>query len=204
MADLCQLKGYYFITDNSFYDILESARLALEAGATVIQYRHKDASTRQMAETSIKLRSLTDSRALLIINDRIDIALACGADGIHLGQADMPVELARKLFGGIIGITVHDVDEAVDAARSGADYIGLSPIFETSTKKDAGRACGTGMISDVKKAVDIPVIAIGGINHSNAKAVVDSGADGLCSISAVLGSGDIIGQIRKFQVLYEG
>lgn len=197
--------GLYVVTDEglsrgmSHSDI---ARLALEGGADAIQLRDKNMGGRMLMEHARMIRRMTnDLGKLLIVNDRLDIALASGADGVHLGQEDMAVADARRLAPRpfMIGITVHDVDEALKAERGGADYLGLSPIFSTGTKADAGAACGVGMISNVKKAVTIPLVAIGGIGPSNARDVLEAGADGLAVISVVVGQPDIAGSARRLK-----
>ena len=144
------------------------------------------------------------SEALFLINDRIDIALATEADGVHLGQTDIPCIVARKMLGPgkIIGITVHNLAEAKEAETSGADYLGISPIFQTNTKLDAGKPAGIALIEEIRKQVSIPLIAIGGINHSNATEVIKAGADGLCAISCVVAKENVDEEIKKFQELF--
>ncbi len=156
-----------------------------------------------MYEEAVKLREICRNTPFLI-NDRIDIALAVDADGVHLGQSDMPYSAARKLLGPekIIGITVHNLAEALDAQRSGADYLGVSPIFQTATKHDAGKPAGIALIEEIRARVDIPLIAIGGINLANAPEVVSAGADGLCAISAVVAKKDVGREIERFQELF--
>ena len=141
---------------------------------------------------------------LFLINDRVDIALAAEADGVHLGQSDMPCLAARKLLGPekIIGVTVHNLAEALQAESIGADYLGVSPIFQTATKPDAGKPAGISLIEEIRAQVDIPLIAIGGINHSNASEVVRAGADGLCAISCVVAKENVRDEIIKFQEIF--
>lgn len=199
------LKGYYFITDArlSRAGNISDVKNALAAGVTVIQYRNKQASTRQMYEEAIKLRPLCRS-AFFLINDRLDIALAAGADGVHLGSDDLPYQAARKILGKnkIIGLTVHSVREARQAQKLGADYIGVAPVFTTKTKKDAGKPAGVRLIEEIHRQVSIPIIAIGGIKLSNAAEVIRAGADGLCAISAVVTKPDVKREIKKFQLLF--
>ncbi len=200
------LKGYYFITGSSLSRAgnISDVKNALAAGVKVIQYRNKVSATKEMRAEALELKSLCKN-ALFLINDRLDIALSVNADGVHLGCGDMPYSAARKLLGGdkIIGLTVHSVREAEEAQKLGADYIGVSPIFATKTKSDAGKAAGTGLIREIKKRVSLPLIAIGGINLSNAKEVIAAGADGLCAISAVITKPDVKKEIEKFQELFE-
>ncbi len=154
-------------------------------------------------EEAIQLRKICRD-PLFLINDRVDIALSSGADGVHLGQADMPCRAARSLLGPdkIIGITVHNLAEAQEAQNLGADYLGISPIFKTATKPDAGKPAGIALIEEIRRQVDIPLIAIGGIDHSNAPEVVRAGADGLCAISCVVTKENVAQEIKKFQELF--
>jgi thiamine-phosphate pyrophosphorylase len=147
-----------------------------------------------------EIKRICKNNAKFLVNDRVDIALAVDADGVHLGQNDMPIEIARKLMGDdkIIGLTVHNVDEAIEAENKGADYIGLGPIFDTSTKKDAGGEIGPNKIREIKNLIRIPVIAIGGINMENCESVIRNGADCLAAISAVVYSDDVKSETKKF------
>ncbi len=127
------------------------------------------------------------------MNDRLDIALACGADGVHLGQDDLPLQAARVIAPRpfIIGISVGTVDEAIQAEREGADYVAVGPVFSTGSKSDAGPGLGLQRVNEIKRAVFIPVIGIGGIHTDNAGAVIAAGADGIAVISAVVSQADI-------------
>ncbi|MFC1539681.1 thiamine phosphate synthase [Candidatus Latescibacterota bacterium] len=193
---------FYLITDSglSAGGILDDVEQAVNAGGTIVQYREKNKSTMDMIAEASKIKEICAGKAVFLVNDRIDLALAVDADGVHIGQYDMPFETARRLLGGdkIIGLTVHNEEEAVQAEAIGADYVGLSPIFETSTKTDAGIACGVSMIEQTKKAVSIPVVAIGGISKENVREVVEAGADSVVAISAILASGDVYGETRDF------
>ena len=199
------MKGYYFITDSrlsragNISDVMEAAACKVDA----VQYRNKNAETRVMYEEALHLREICRDLTFLI-NDRIDIALAVGADGVHLGQTDMPCKTAREMLGEekIIGVTVHNLFEALVAKRDGADYLGVSPIFQTATKSDAGKPAGIALIEEIRRKIDIPLIAIGGINLSNAPEVIGAGADGLCAISCVVESDDVSAQIKRFQDLF--
>jgi thiamine-phosphate pyrophosphorylase len=199
------LRGYYFITDSrlSRAGNASDVKNALAAGVRMVQYRDKEAGTRQLYEEALRLKSVCKG-AIFLINDRLDIALGIGADGVHIGRDDLPYRLARRLLGKkkVIGVTVHSVKEAQEAQRLGADYIGVSPIFTTGTKRDAGKPAGIRLIKEIKRRVGLPVIAIGGINLSNAKEVVEAGADGLCAISAVVTKPDVKKEIKKFQALF--
>jgi thiamine-phosphate pyrophosphorylase len=199
------LKGYYFITDSGLSRAgnISDVEQAVACGVGVIQYRNKNGDTREMYEESSRLREICRDAAFLI-NDRIDIALAVDADGVHLGQSDMPYRAARKLLGQdkIIGITVHNLQEALEAQALGADYLGVSPIFPTQTKADAGRPAGIILIEEIRRRIDTPLIAIGGINLANAPPVIKAGADGICAISCVVAKEDAGAEVRKFQDLF--
>lgn len=199
------MRGFYFITDAllSRAGNLTDVKSALIAGTRIVQYRNKFASTMAMFEEAFLLRRLCKG-VTFIVNDRVDIALSIDADGIHLGQDDMPYKIARKLLGPnkIIGLTVHSLNQAIRAEKIGADYLGVSPIFKTGTKQDAGVPCGVELIRKIKGRCRIPVIAVGGINLSNAKEVVASGADGLTAISAVVTKPNVRERIEKFQELF--
>lgn len=198
------MKGYYFITDSglSHAGNISDVKQAVACGVEVVQYRNKNAETREMYEEALMLKEICCD-AVFLINDRIDIALAVDADGVHLGQSDMPYAAARKMLGPkkIIGITVHNLAEALEAQALGADYLGVSPIYQTATKSDAGKPAGIALIEEIRARVHIPLIAIGGINLANAPEVVKAGADGLCAISAVVAKENAGDEIKKFQEL---
>ncbi|MDD4980182.1 MAG: thiamine phosphate synthase [Candidatus Omnitrophica bacterium] len=199
------LSGYYFITDSrlSRAGNISDVKNALACGVRVVQYRDKYSSTKDMYIEALKLRSIC-RKIIFLVNDRLDIALGVNADGLHIGCDDLPYHVARKLLGKdkIIGLTVHSFKEAKAAQRLGADYIGVSAIFATRTKGDAGEPLGTGLIRKIREEVSIPIIAVGGINLSNAKEVIECGAYGLCAISAVITKPDVKKEIKKFQALF--
>ncbi len=199
------MKGYYFITDSKLSRAgnVSDVQNAVAAGVEVVQYRRPDASTSELFAEAAVLRKLCH-RTLFLVNDRLDIALAVQADGVHLGQADLPLPAARKLLGQgkTIGLTVHSLAEARQAEAAGADYLGVSPIFTTQTKVDAGPPAGIQLIQQIKRVVKIPLIAIGGINLANAPEVIQAGADGLCAISAVVSRENVRAEIGKFQRLF--
>ncbi|HZX44852.1 MAG TPA: thiamine phosphate synthase [Candidatus Nanoarchaeia archaeon] len=191
----------YLVTDNTLTrkTIVEDVKDAVRAGVTIVQYREKDKSTKEMVEEALLIKKICEGKAIFLVNDRIDVALAADADGVHLGQDDMPYQAARKILGGkIIGLTAHNVLEAVSAEKLGADYVGVSPIFETATKKDAGIASGLRLIKEVKAATRIPIVAIGGINLDNIDSVINSGADSAAVISAITTKEDVYGECKKF------
>lgn len=199
------MKGYYFITDSGLSRAgnISDVKNALAAGVKLVQYREKHKTTRQMHLEALALRRIC-RKIIFIVNDRLDIALSAGADGVHLGIEDLPYPLARKLLAKnkIIGLSVHTLKQALEAERMGADYIGLGPIFATATKPDAGKPLGIKLIRKIKEEVSIPLIAIGGIDLANAADVVNAGADGLCAVSAVVSRPDPGAQIRRFQKLF--
>lgn len=165
---------------------------AINAGIRTIQLREKNMTKKELYKEALSIRKFTlKHRATFIINDYVDIALAVNADGVHLGQEDMPIREARKLLGEnkIIGISTHSMKQAVDAQRAGADYIGFGPIFKTTTK-NAGKPKGTKSLIEVKKHIKIPVVAIGGITIDNVSEVFKSGADAVAVATGIL-SGDI-------------
>jgi thiamine-phosphate pyrophosphorylase len=194
----------YFITDSRLTRkiILEDVKSAIRAGVKIIQYREKGESTGDMIKEAKKIGELCKkNNVLFIINDRVDIVLAVDADGVHLGNKDMTYSIARKILGSkkIIGLTVHNIREAVEAERIGADYIGVSPIFETKTKLDAGRPAGLKLIKDIKKAIKIPFVAIGGINENNLGSVIEAGARSIAAISAIVTKDNVEKECKKFR-----
>ena len=193
---------YYLITDSklSKKGTLSDVENALKAGCKIIQYREKNKSTKDMIKEAKELKKKCEGKAIFLVNDRIDVALAVNSNGIHIGQDDIPFEIARKILGNekIIGLTVHNLEEAVKAEKIRADYIGLSPIFETNTKKDAGTACGVEMIKKVRESVNLPLVAIGGIDKENINEVIKMGADSIVAISAVLCSDDVYKEVSDF------
>ncbi len=192
----------YLVTDRglSRRGVFDDVARAVASGCRIIQYREKTMSTRGMIAEAVRIADLCRGKALFLVNDRIDVTLAAGADGVHIGQDDMPYEYARRLLGPdrIIGVTTHDVAESVEAERRGADYIGLSPIFRTATKDDAGEGCGTAMIRRVRENVSIPIVAIGGITLANVGGVISAGADAAAAISAVVCAEDVGCEVAKF------
>ena len=195
--------GLYFITDSRLTKktVIEDVKSAIKGGVKIIQYREKEASKEQMLAEAKEIKKLCQKNSVIfIVYDKIDIALAADADGVHLGQDDAHYETARKLLGKnkIIGLTTHNVKESIEAERLGVDYIGLSPIFPTGTKPDVGKACGAEMIAKVKKHVKIPVVAIGGINESNIGQVLKAGAKNMAIISAILAKDDVERAVMGF------
>ncbi|AAL81458.1 thiamine phosphate synthase [Pyrococcus furiosus DSM 3638] len=182
----------YVITDRRLKPEVESVREALEGGATAIQMRIKNAPTREMYEIGKTLRQLTrEYDALFFVDDRVDVALAVDADGVQLGPEDMPIEVAKEIAPNlIIGASVYSLEEALEAEKKGADYLGAGSVFPTKTKEDA-RVIGLEGLRKIVESVKIPVVAIGGINKDNAREVLKTGVDGIAVISAVMGAEDV-------------
>lgn len=165
---------------------------AINGGATIIQYREKQLSFKKMINEARQLRSITaNAKILFIINDRIDVVLAVNADGVHVGQKDTSAIEARKMIGKnmILGVSASTVHQAQKAQDDGADYLGVGPVFPTSTKTDADPVIGLDGLEKIKKSVSIPVIAIGGINSNNAREVAKV-ADGIAIVSAIMSAND--------------
>ncbi len=201
------LGGLCFITDPllSNLSFKDMTKKVLAGGVRWIQYRDKFRTRREIFEEALSLRRLTkEYSAIFIVNDYVDIAFCTDADGVHLGQDDLPLKEARKIMGKkkIIGISTHNLEEAVTAEREGADYIGFGPVFRTNTK-DAGEPRGTGLLKEVKTKVKIPVVAIGGINLENIKTVLSTGVDGIAIASAIL-KGEIDENVREFIKILKG
>lgn len=186
----------YVCTDRDIMttDTLEEAvELAIKGGATIIQLREKDCTSREFYELALSIKDITDAYEVpLIINDRLDIALAVHADGVHLGQSDIPVQVARNVMGPncIVGATANTLEKAKEAWQSGADYLGVGDVFGSATKNDTKLV----ELKELKKICDtvkIPVVAIGGISKKNIHLLKDTGVAGVAVISAVLGQTDI-------------
>jgi thiamine-phosphate pyrophosphorylase len=192
----------YFVTDfklskNKIFSNVESA---LKAGCKIVQYREKNKNTKDMVKEAKRLKQLCNGKAIFIVDDRIDIALAVDADGVHIGQDDISFETARMLLGQnkIIGLTVHNLKEAIVAEKLGVDYIGLAPIFKTDTKEDARDPIGIKMIEIVRNNVNLPIVAVGGINKENIRDVIKAGADSVVSIYGILNSNNVYNEICEF------
>ena len=182
---------------------VEIAALAYEGGADVVQLRDKHADGGQLLEWAKEIRKIADSnRKLFIVNDRLDIAILSKADGVHLGQSDIPISDARKLVSPdfIIGASVKSVEDALEAERDGADYLGLT-VFETKTKADADPAAGLELLNEMHLAVSIPIVAIGGMSKENASSVVKAGADGVAFVSAVVSQKDVVRTSKDLKAL---
>ena len=178
----------YFITDSTGLereDFLRITEAALSGGATMVQIREKNKTTREYIELAADVHKLTQKYNVpLIIDDRIDVALAIGAEGVHLGQTDMPIDIARSILGNgvIIGATTKTVEQAKEAQAKGADYLGVGAIYPTTTKVQTVLT-PVSTLKDICKAVDIPVNAIGGLNKDNVYVLENTGISGLCVVS---------------------
>jgi thiamine-phosphate pyrophosphorylase len=186
----------YLVTDRRMIGgrpLAEVVEAAVRGGVTCVQLREKTCGTREfMEQADILLPVLRRRNVPLIINDRIDVALAVGADGVHLGQKDMPLAYARRIFGSdrIIGVSAESLEDALAAEEGGADYLGVSPIFATPTKTDTAPALGMEGLRRIRAAVKLPLVGIGGLNRDNAAEVIRNGADGVAVVSAIMAAAD--------------
>ncbi|MFQ5924678.1 MAG: thiamine phosphate synthase, partial [Dehalococcoidia bacterium] len=191
-----RIAGLYVIIDTEALggrDELEVARKAIGGGAKAIQLRDKHRERGEMLATSIKLREICSrSEVLFIMNDYLDIALASDADGLHLGQIDLPISVARRLLPSdkVLGCSTTILSQALQAQAEGADYIAVGSIYPTPSKARA-IVVGLGTLRQIREAISIPIVAIGGINEGNADAVIEAGADSLAVVSAVLGAENV-------------
>ena len=202
-------RGLYGITSEQFgHTHAESARMFLSAGAEVVQYRGKSADgmekpVRRMISEAAEVKKLcTDYGSMFIVDDRVDVAAAVEADGVHLGQEDLPIAHAKKQFSGIIGISVSTAEQARKAELDGASYLGAGSVFKTATKADS-TLIGVEGLRKVAASVSTPVYAIGGINMQNLLQVKKAGPSGFASISGVLAARDPVAEARKMIELWE-
>lgn len=169
---------------------LKTIENAIKGGVSIVQLREKDKDTGNLYNIAVKVKEITDKHNIpLIINDRIDIMLAVDCAGIHIGQSDMPCKVARKIIGNekIIGVSAHNVEEALKAQKDGADYLGCGAIYPTNTKKNANHLTKQ-CLENIAEAVDIPIVAIGGLNTENVESLKDTGISGICVVSAIMNS----------------
>ena len=167
---------------------VELTELAIAGGADTIQFRQKGGATREMIRAAEQMQALcTRAGVTFVVNDRVDVAIASHADGVHLGQDDFPILLARKLLGAeaIIGGSASSLEEARECLLEGADYVGFGPVYATTSKEDAGPASGLGLLKQIVEAIPLPIIAIGGITRDNMPPVMRAGVHGIAVISAV-------------------
>lgn len=181
-------------------DVAAIARTLLLGGAPMLQLRWKPSPTAALLAAAREIRRLTrEHGALFFVNDRVDVAMAAGADGVHLGQEDLPLHAARRLLGdgAVIGISTHDVVQAEVAERDGADYIGFGPIFATTTKVTEYSPRALDALREVRRAVHLPIVAIGGIREDNAAAVLAAGADAVAMIAELVAAPDPTEKVRR-------
>ena len=182
----------YLVTDNSDDEekFLKTIEEGIKGGVTVVQIREKTAETLDFYNLALKVKQITSKYNIpLIINDRVDVALAIDADGVHVGQSDMPCDITRRLIGEdkILGVSAATIEEAKKAQKDGADYIGTGAIFPTKTKDDAPKVTKK-ELKEIVESIDIPVVAIGGITLENANQLTDTGIAGLSVVSAIMSS----------------
>lgn len=202
-----KIEGIYFVSEEyggKTHAVL--CELALKAGVRVVQYREKNKPSRvQLEEAKEICRLAKKYGATFIVNDRVDIAILSGADGVHVGSEDVSVEDIRKAFGEklIVGVSVKTTEEALNARKAGADYVAVSPVFETATKSDAGRGLGISVLKEIASRVDLPVVAIGGINKDNIIEVLEAGASSAAVVSAISRAFDPYEAARELVEIYE-
>ncbi|MBE3569678.1 MAG: thiamine phosphate synthase [Bacillales bacterium] len=190
--DVKQALSLYLVTNESMEmeDLLKKVEAAIQGGVTMVQLREKQSSGKLFLKKALALKSLTEKYEIpLVINDRVDIALAAEADGVHVGQSDLPAAFVRKIVppSMFVGVSCSTVEEAIEAEKQGADYLGVGAVFPTNSKKDAQRL-EKGMLESIVKSTSIPVVAIGGINQENVKQLNDTGIDCIAVVSAILSS----------------
>lgn len=201
------ISGLYLISDTSVSKGRgheELVREGIAGGASAVQLREKWLSPRELYPIALRLREMTRAAGVLfIINDFVELAMAVDADGVHLGQQDLPAQVARKLLGPakLIGVSTHSLEEANVAVMDGADYIGYGPVFQTETK-DAGEVKGPDGIRQVRRVVGLPIVAIGGIDADNAGSVIEAGADAVAVISAINAADDIRAAAGRIAALF--
>jgi thiamine-phosphate pyrophosphorylase len=199
----------YLVTDRRWLGektLWDSVEEAILGGVTLVQLREKEISSKEYLELAQRVKEVTDRHDIpLIINDRLDIALAIDADGVHLGPEDLPVPIARRLLGDgkIIGASAASVEEALLLQAQGADYLGVGALFPTATKQGTEKV-GLDDLRRIKSAVHISVVAIGGINAKNAKPVIETGVDGVAVVSAIMAQPDIREATRQLLSMLKG
>lgn len=198
----------YLVTDRRLatgFTLEELLTRAIEGGVTVVQLREKECSSREFYELALRAKKILPPEIPLIINDRLDIALASGASGLHLGQSDLPVEVARKHLGpeAIIGLSVENLEQLKEAVNLPVDYLAISPVFPTPTKTDTGPAWGLDGLEQARNLTDLPLVAIGGINESNVVSVIKAGADGVAVVSAICAARDPEEAARRLRNIIE-
>lgn len=197
----------YLCTDRDLMStatVEESVEQSIKGGCTVVQLREKHCSSREFYQLALRVKKITDAYQVpLIINDRADIALACGAQGVHVGQQDLPVEVLRRIMGPdrIIGVSAATVEEAVAAWKGGADYLGVGAMYATATKTDA-RPVTLDTLREIRKSVPIPIVVIGGINEKTGPDFAGTGIDGFAVVSALVSQQDIPGAAKRLVEIF--
>ena len=198
------LRGLYLILDQSWASrcsLPEVLGQAIEAGVRLVQYRNKEGSIKDIYRQVLELRTIAaDSNMLFFVNDRCDVALAVEADGVHLGQSDLPIALARKVVGEhcLIGISTHTPEQVAEATAQGADYLGFGPLYPTSTKKDHEAVVGIQGMTRIRPLTSLPVFCIGGITAESVPEIIEAGASGVAVASGILGATDTKQAIQQF------
>jgi len=182
----------YLVTDSRLSlgrPTMEIVAAAIRGGVSCVQLREKEMSTREFIAEARSIQRLLSSKGIpLIINDRVDVAFAVEADGVHLGQSDMHIRDARRLLGNsaIIGVSAECLDDALEAEEEGADYLGISPVYATATKSDISTPLGLAGVTEIRRRVSLPLVGIGGIKKENCAEVIAAGADGIAVVSAIV------------------
>ena len=194
--------GLYFITDSKLTKktVIDDVKAAIKGGVRVIQYREKNASARQMVEEAKEIKKICKKNGVIfIVNDRVEVALAVDADGVHISEEDMPYKYARKLLGKnkIIGLSAHSVKQALQNQKHGADYTSIGPIYFTTTKKPAKAPIGLEPIKQLKNKLNIPFVAIGGIKETSIKDVLQAGAKNIAIISGIVAKDNVEQTVKK-------
>ncbi len=197
----------YLVTDRKLMSsstIEESVTQAILGGCTLVQLREKDCSSKEFYETALKVREVTTRLGVpLIVNDRVDIALAVEADGVHVGQTDLPADVVRRIIGPdkVVGVSVGNVFEALAAVEAGADYLGVGALYATGTKTDAG-ITGLDELQRIRAATQLPIVAIGGINKETVPHFQGIGIDGLAVVSAIVAQPDVAEAAQELKALF--
>jgi thiamine-phosphate pyrophosphorylase len=180
---------------------LEVLEAVIQGGSKIVQLREKDYPKRDLYDLALKFREITTGAGvLLIINDHVDIALAVDADGVHLGQEDLPLQVARKLAPELlIGASTHSLEQALEAEKFGADYINIGPIFSTKTKEGVGRSLGPKAIGEISSQIKVPFTVMGGINEENIERVLAKGARKVAMVSAITKAADIAAKVKSLK-----
>ncbi|MEW6622603.1 MAG: thiamine phosphate synthase [Bacillota bacterium] len=195
----------YFITSQDLSrgrNTIDVVKAAVEAGVDVVQLREKHMEGKELLQLGMQVREITLKHGVqFIVNDRVDIAVLCDADGVHLGQKDIPFMYARSILkkDKIIGISAENLEQALQAEKDGASYVGVGPIFNTMSKSDAAPQVGLQNLKTISKSIGIPVVAVGGINHLNAHQVIANGAHCISLISAISQADDIYGSVKSLK-----